>query len=75
MVSDKLQFELKSVSQDSDGRSVLIDALIQESPFLLLNIYSPNKTSEQCTFFANILSVLDKTDLNSSSQLIIGGDF
>ena len=53
----------------------MIDALIQESPFLLLNIYSPNKTSEQCTFFANILSVLDKTNLNSSSQLIVGGDF
>ena len=75
LVSDKLQFELRSVSQDSDGRYVLIDALIQGSPFLLLNIYSPNKTSEQCTFFANILSVLDETDLNSSSQLIIGGDF
>ena len=26
-------------------------------------------------FFANILSVLDKSDLNPSSQLIIGGDF
>ena len=75
LVSDKLQFELKSVSQDSDGRYVLIDALIQESPFLLLNIYSANKTSEQCMFFANILSALDKSDFNLSSQLIIGGDF
>ena len=75
LVSDKLQFELKSASQDNDGRYVLIDALIQGSPFFLLNIYSPNKTSEQCTFFANILSVLDETDLSSSSQLIIGFDF
>ena len=75
MVSGKLQFELKSASQDSDSRYVLIDALIQESPFLFLNIYSPSKTSEQCMVFANILSVLDKSDLNSSSQLIIGGDF
>lgn len=71
----RLQFELKSVNQDSEGRYVRIGALIQDSPFLLLNIYSPNKTSEQCTFFANILSVLDETGLNSSSQLIIGGDF
>ena len=71
LVSDKLQFELKSVNQDSEGRYVLIDALIQDSPFLLLNIYSPNKTTEQCTFFANILSVLDATDSYSSSRLII----
>ncbi|KAL9964740.1 hypothetical protein ACROYT_G028420 [Oculina patagonica] len=75
LVSDKLQFKLKSVNQDSEGRYVLIEALIQESPFLLLNIYSPNKTSEQCTFFANILSILDGTDFHSQSQLIIGGDF
>ena len=46
LVSDKLQFELRSVSQDSDDRYVLIDVLIQGSPFLLLNIYSPNKTSK-----------------------------
>ena len=47
LVSDKLQFELKSASQDSDGQYVLIDALIQESSFLLLNIYSLSKTSER----------------------------
>ncbi|KAL9975265.1 hypothetical protein ACROYT_G012410 [Oculina patagonica] len=75
LVSDKLQFELKSVNQDSEGRYVLIEALIQESRFLLLNIYSPNKTSEQCTFFANILSILDGTDFHSQTQVIIGGDF
>ena len=44
LISDKLQFELKHIKSDTDGRYVLIDALIQDSPFLLLNIYSPNKT-------------------------------
>ena len=35
LISDKLQFELKSITEDNDGRYVLIDALIQDSPFLL----------------------------------------
>ena len=49
--------------------------MIQDSPFLLLNIYAPNDTSEQCTFLSNILEVLDEYNFDSSSQLIIRGDF
>ena len=49
--------------------------MIQDSPFLLLNNYAPNDTSEQCTFFPNIPEVLDEHNFDSSSQLIIGGDF
>ena len=75
LINDKLQFEMKNTQSDSDGRYVLIDALIQDSPFLLLNIYAPNITSEQCSFFSRILSTLDETDGTFSSQLIIGGDF
>ena len=62
LINDKLQFEMKNTQSDSDGRYVLIDALIQDSPFLLLNIYAPNITSEQCSFFSRILSTLDETD-------------
>ena len=75
LVSSKLDFEAKSVIYNPDGRYVLIDAMIQDSPFLLLNIYAPNDTSEQCTFFWNILEVLDEHNFDSSSQFIIGGDF
>ena len=75
LISDKLQFELKNTRSDSDGRYVLIDALIQDSPFSLLNIYAPNITSQQCSFFSTMLSTLDDIDSAFSSQLIIGGDF
>lgn len=75
LINDKLLFESKHVRSDIDGRYVLIDALIQDSPFLLLNIYSPNKTPDQCSFFSRVLSTLDEVDSASSGQLIIGGDF
>ena len=35
LISDKLQFELKYVRSDTDGRYVLIDALIQDSSFFI----------------------------------------
>ena len=75
LVSDRLQFELKSEVQDKDGRYILIDTLVQDSPFLFLNIYAPNNTAEQCTFFSDILDTLEDKNYDSISQLIIGGDF
>ena len=72
LVSDKLQFELKSEVQDKDGRYILIDAIIQDVPLLLLNIYSPNNTAEQCTFSSGILNTLEEATHDSSRQLIIG---
>ena len=43
--------------------------------FLMLNIYTPNKTPDQCAFFSRVLSTLDEADSVLSGQLIIGGDF
>ena len=51
LVRDNLDFKLQSVKVDSQGRYILLEATIQDSPFLLLNIYAPNKCSEQCDFF------------------------
>ena len=39
--------------------------MIQDSPFLLLNIYAPNKCSEQCDFFKTI-----SEELNGSFTLL-----
>ena len=51
LISDRLDFEEQSVIYNPDSRYVLTDAMIEDSPFLLLNIYAPNDTSERCTFF------------------------
>ena len=75
LISNNIQFELKAEIHDTDGRYVLIDALVQDLPFLFLNIYAPNNISEQSTFFSNMLVVLSEYNFDSGSQLIIGGDF
>ena len=51
LVKDQLDFKLQSLKVDSQGRYVLLEALIQDSPFALLNIHVPNKCAEQCDFF------------------------
>ena len=64
---------VKSEVQDKDGRYILVDAIIQDSPFLLLNIYAPNNTAEQCTFFSGILNTLEEATHDLSRQLLSEG--
>ena len=42
---------------------------------LLLNIYAPNKLSEQTLFFDQIKDELDNSGIDDDCRIIIGGDF
>ena len=75
LVRDHLDFKLQSVKVDSQGRYILLEATIQDSPFLLLNIYAPNKCSEQCDFFKTISEVLKCSFTILDYSVIVGGDF
>ena len=53
LVKDHLDFKLISSKIDLLGRYIFLEVEIQDSLFLLLNIYAPNKCAEQCDFLAN----------------------
>ena len=74
LISETLQFDVISLKEDIHGRFIAIQALVQEAPFLLLNLYAPTKCSEQCDFF-EIISVLEDMNTDSSYKIILGGDF
>ena len=75
LIRDTLQFELKSVKNDTHGRFVIVEALVQESPVLLINIYAPNKTNEAVDFYEDLRSTLLESDYDQDHKFIIGGDF
>ena len=75
LISDQLQCGLKSVKCDENGRFILVEALIQESPYILLNLYTPTKQNEQWAFYEKISTTLDEMIVDPQSQIIIGGDF
>ena len=75
LVKDQLDFKLQSVKSDSKGRYILLEALIEDSPFVLLNIYGPNKSTEQCDFFNKIAAELKRSLTFSDFSLVVGGDF
>ena len=53
LVRSDLDFSLKTINLDSEGRSVVMEAEVQGSLFLFVNIYAPNKVQDQCHFFEN----------------------
>ena len=75
LVKDHLDFQLVSAKVDPLGRYILIEAEIQDSPFILLNIYAPNKSADQCVFFNKLSDLLNDIDTEFANSLIVGGDF
>ena len=75
LFSNELHFEIKSEYIDIEGRYILVEATIQDSPFLLVNLYVPTKSREQFKFFDDVKSALGELDLDPDCEIIIGGDF
>ena len=51
LIKDNLDFKIHSTEVDSQARYIFLDAYMQDSPYFLLNIYSPKRCSEQFLFF------------------------
>ena len=75
LVRENLNFKVKSIHVDDLGRLLIIlDTLIQDSPFLLVNIYAPTKTTEQYQFFEEIDAHIENNINQSEVHITAGGD-
>ena len=75
LIKNNLEFELISVRSDEEGRFIFLEAFVQDQKFLFVNIYAPNKLSEQTLFFGQIKDELDNSGIDDDCRIIIGGDF
>ena len=51
LVKRDLDFNPRTISCDDKGQATIIEAEVQGSLFLFINIYAPNKVQDQCRFF------------------------
>ena len=70
LVRSDLDFKLKSIEVDNEGRYVIIEADVQSS-----NIYAPNKVQEQGRFFDNLKKAIQNFVVDKENKIIIGEDF
>ena len=70
LISDKIDFEIKSMKRDKEGHYIMIKGLIQEEDIKIINIYAPNIGAPQ--YVRQILTSM-KGEIHSNT--IIVGDF
>ena len=70
VVSDKIDFRIKTVTKDKEGHYIMIKGSIQEEDIAVINIYAPNIGAPQYT--RQLLTAI-KEEIDSYT--IIVGDF
>lgn len=75
LVRSDLDFNLKSVEVDDQGRYVVMEADVQGSNFLFVNIYALNKVQEQCHFFNNLNKTIENFVVDKEHKIVVGRDF
>ena len=69
------KFELVSQKTDKNGRLLIIEANIDNTAFLLINLYNPNKEKEQISILSELDNMLETYNNLSNNKIILGGDF
>ena len=75
LVEDSLEFDLKSILADDNGRYILLNTTVQGCNYFFGNVYGPNKVREQCSFFEELEKKIDDFIADENHRIIIGGDF
>lgn len=60
---------------DPLGRYIILKADIKDKIYVIINVYAPNKDKDLIIFFNNLFVTLQKENLDSEDNIIIGGDF
>ena len=70
LISDKIDFKIKTLTRDKEGHYMMIKGSIQEEDITIINIYAPNIGAPQ--YIRQMLTAI-KEEINSNT--IIVGDF
>ena len=70
-----MNFNVLNKIQDNDGRILILDVQVDDTAFLLINLYNVNKEFEELNVLKTLSNFLSHiTDLHSKNR-IFGGDF
>ena len=70
LISDKIDFKIKSVKRDKEGYYIMIKGSVQEEDITIINIYAPNIGAPQ---YVRQMLISMKRKINNNT--IIVGDF
>ena len=68
-------FVLANQTADKNGRLLLIEAIVDDVKFVLINIYNCNTESQKLLTLTELHKILQNVDDIGNKNIIIGGDF
>ena len=71
MYSGKETFSVKKTNKqetDKEGRILILDVSINDSEYILINLYNANTEKEQIDVLNNMLVLLEKFDTNKKKK-------
>ena len=71
----KETFNVKKQETDKEGRILILDVSVNDSEYILINLYNANTEKEQINAFNNMFALLKKFEINPKKQIIMAGDF
>ena len=63
-----IKFSFSEKLLDSEGRILVLDVTLDDSDYILINVYNVVTEEEQVSILGNLLVFLDKSDLNLKSE-------
>ena len=68
-----LNYRIESTSLDLERHLLILKAVIQDSPVILINYYAPNDESQQVRVLLEINRIVTGLDIEQNTSVIWGG--
>ena len=72
---ESLNFKILNNYRDTDGRTLVLKCIMEDSPYLLINFYNANRQNEQLKALQHLNEIIYGIELESDTRFIFGGDF
>ena len=69
-IRKSLDFKVKSSRVDVEGRYLMLGVTIQDKPFLLINIYAPNKSAKESSFFQALCDFISDEEYQETNSTV-----
>ena len=68
-------YTVRKKASDKHRRILIMEALVEDTEFILINLYNANTENDQLTTFSELINLLENFDLTKNKPIIFTGDF
>ena len=68
-------FTVKKQQTDHSGRILILDVSINDSKYILINLFNANTEKDQIEVLSNLFALLKTFHINPNKHIIMNGDF